>query len=54
MHDENTYKKEREKEAGEFEDKEVYITGAYRKQIEERNQFREEIEKDDALDSKCI
>ncbi|KAI1732526.1 coiled-coil domain-containing protein 55 domain-containing protein [Ditylenchus destructor] len=51
LHDENTYKKERAKEAGEFEDKEVYVTGAYRKQIEERNQFREEIEKDDALDS---
>uniref|UniRef100_A0A915E5Z5 Nuclear speckle splicing regulatory protein 1 N-terminal domain-containing protein n=1 Tax=Ditylenchus dipsaci TaxID=166011 RepID=A0A915E5Z5_9BILA len=51
LHDENTYKKEREKEAGEFEDKEIYVTGAYKKQIEERNKFREEIEQSDAMDA---
>ena len=48
--DERTYKKEREAEGAAFDDKEVFITGAYRQQIEERNKFREEQEKQDAID----
>ncbi|KAL7070132.1 hypothetical protein ACQ4LE_010360 [Meloidogyne hapla] len=50
LHDERTYKKEREKEAGEFDDKEVFITGEYRKQIEERESFRKELEQLDKMD----
>uniref|UniRef100_A0A914MUL2 Nuclear speckle splicing regulatory protein 1 N-terminal domain-containing protein n=1 Tax=Meloidogyne incognita TaxID=6306 RepID=A0A914MUL2_MELIC len=50
LHDERTYKKEREKEAGEFDDKEVFITGEYRKQIEERESFRKELEELDKMD----
>ncbi|ULU02689.1 hypothetical protein L3Y34_002344 [Caenorhabditis briggsae] len=34
--------KEREKEAGEFDDKEVFVTGAYRKQQEEVKKYREQ------------
>jgi hypothetical protein len=52
IHDEHTYKKDREKEAGEFEDKETFITGAYRQQIEERNKFREELEERDKFDGR--
>lgn len=37
-------------EAGKFDEKEVYVTGAYRKQIEERDKFRKEIEEEDALE----
>jgi hypothetical protein len=54
LHDEHTYKKEREQEAGEFDDKEVFVTGAYRKQIEERNKFREELEESDRMDGERI
>lgn len=50
LHDERTYRKEREQEAGEFEDKEVFITGEYRKQIEEREKFRKELELSDKMD----
>ncbi|KAL3081320.1 hypothetical protein niasHT_039797 [Heterodera trifolii] len=48
--EENTYKKEREKEAGQFEDEEVFVTGAYRQQIEEREQHKTEMEREEALE----
>lgn len=51
IHDDHVYKKEREKEQGEFADKDVFITEAYRKKIEERNKFRQEVEREDAIDS---
>ena len=54
LHDERTYKKEREQEAGDFDDSEVFITGAYRKQIEERNQFRVVLEQQDKMDGWLI
>jgi hypothetical protein len=50
LHDERTYKKEREEEAGQFDDKEVFISGAYRQQIEDRNKFRIELEQQDRMD----
>lgn len=52
IHDEHTYQKERLAEADAFADKEVYITEAYREQIEERNKFRKDLEKKDAMDGK--
>lgn len=50
VHDENVYKKERETEAGAFDDKEAFITEAYKKKIAERNEFRKKVEMEDALD----
>uniref|UniRef100_A0A914DRS2 Nuclear speckle splicing regulatory protein 1 N-terminal domain-containing protein n=1 Tax=Acrobeloides nanus TaxID=290746 RepID=A0A914DRS2_9BILA len=49
--EERKFKKERASEGTEFDDKEAFVTGAYKKQIEERNKFREEIEKQDYIDS---
>ncbi|GMT18726.1 hypothetical protein PFISCL1PPCAC_10023, partial [Pristionchus fissidentatus] len=40
--EERQQKKERETEAGMFDDKEVFVTGAYRKQMEEVEKLREE------------
>uniref|UniRef100_A0A914GZR5 Nuclear speckle splicing regulatory protein 1 N-terminal domain-containing protein n=1 Tax=Globodera rostochiensis TaxID=31243 RepID=A0A914GZR5_GLORO len=51
--DENTYKKEREREAGQFDDDEVFVTGAYRQQIEEREQHKVEMEREEALEKMC-
>ncbi|VDK50924.1 unnamed protein product [Anisakis simplex] len=42
--------KEREAENGEFEDKEVFVTGAYRKQMEEMQKFREQEAVENRLD----
>lgn len=50
IHDENVYKKERVNEAGAFDDKEAFITESYRKKIAEREEFRQKIEREDALD----
>jgi coiled-coil domain-containing protein 55 len=48
--EERKFKKERASEGTEFDDKEAFVTGAYKQQIEERNKFREEIEKQDYID----
>ncbi|VDM49621.1 unnamed protein product, partial [Toxocara canis] len=42
--------KEREAEGGEFDDKEVFVTGAYRKQMEEMQKFREQEAVENRLD----
>lgn len=50
IHDEHVYKKDRENEGDIFKDKEAFVTESYKKQIAERNAFREKIEREDALD----
>uniref|UniRef100_A0A915ASM8 Nuclear speckle splicing regulatory protein 1 N-terminal domain-containing protein n=1 Tax=Parascaris univalens TaxID=6257 RepID=A0A915ASM8_PARUN len=42
--------KEREAEAGTFDDKEVFVTGAYRKQMEEMQKFRDQEAIENRLD----
>lgn len=43
--------REREEEAGQFADKEVFVTGAYRKQMEEVEVHKEAIARRDAIDA---
>ncbi|CAD5226355.1 unnamed protein product [Bursaphelenchus okinawaensis] len=42
--EEKKQERERAEEGDEFEDKEVFVTGEYRKQIEEKEKFRKELE----------
>lgn len=48
--EERKFRKERAQEGGVFDDKEAFVTGAYKKQIEERTQFKEELDKQDYMD----
>jgi hypothetical protein len=50
LRDERKQDKERVTEGDEFKGKEVFVTGAYRKQLEETVKFREELEKTDRID----
>uniref|UniRef100_A0A914Y8D7 Nuclear speckle splicing regulatory protein 1 N-terminal domain-containing protein n=1 Tax=Panagrolaimus superbus TaxID=310955 RepID=A0A914Y8D7_9BILA len=52
MVDERIQAKEREAEGEEFKDKEAFVTGAYKKQIEEREKIRKELEEQDRMDSR--
>lgn len=44
--------KEREKEGGEFDDTETFITGTYRKRMEELQAYKEEQRKKEVLECK--
>lgn len=46
--------REREEEGGQFDDKEVFVTGAYRKQIEEKEKIRKEIEEEERINGKSF
>jgi coiled-coil domain-containing protein 55 len=50
LRDERKQEKERMTEGDEFKDKDVFVTGAYRKQLEETVQFRKELEEKDRID----
>uniref|UniRef100_A0AC34FAW2 Nuclear speckle splicing regulatory protein 1 N-terminal domain-containing protein n=1 Tax=Panagrolaimus sp. ES5 TaxID=591445 RepID=A0AC34FAW2_9BILA len=52
MVDERKQAKEREAEGEEFKDKDAFVTGAYKKQIEERERIRRELEEQDRMDDR--
>uniref|UniRef100_A0AC35GPL9 Nuclear speckle splicing regulatory protein 1 N-terminal domain-containing protein n=1 Tax=Panagrolaimus sp. PS1159 TaxID=55785 RepID=A0AC35GPL9_9BILA len=52
MVDERKQAKEREAEGEEFKDKDAFVTGAYKKQIEERERIRKELEEQDRMDER--
>jgi coiled-coil domain-containing protein 55 len=52
MVDERKQAKEREAEGDEFIDKEAFVTGAYKQQIEERERIRKELEEQDRMDNR--
>lgn len=52
MHEERSAVKERHAEAGQFEDKEEFVTGAYREKLEEARKRQEEIDREERIDGK--
>lgn len=50
LRDERKQEKEREAEGDEFKGKDVFITSAYREQLEETVKFRKELEESDRID----
>lgn len=50
LRDERKQDKERKAESDEFKDKDVFVTSAYRKQLEETVKFRKELEESDKID----
>jgi hypothetical protein len=54
LRDERKQAKERKAEGEEFKDKDVFVTSAYRKQLEETVKFRKELEDSDKIDGKPL
>ncbi len=52
LRDERTEEKRRKEEGGAFDDKEVFVTGAYREKVEEVKRYKEELAKQDATDGR--
>jgi coiled-coil domain-containing protein 55 len=50
LRDERKQEKERITEGDEFKDKDIFVTSAYRKQLEETVKFREQLEETDRID----
>lgn len=50
LRDERKQDKERIAEGDEFKGKEVFVTSAYRQQLEETVKFRDELDKSDRID----
>ena len=47
---ERKVQREMESEGGDFEDKDTFVTSAYRKKLEERRKMEEELLKEDAIE----
>lgn len=52
MVEERKQAKEREAEGEQFKDKDTFVTGAYRKQLEEKDKIMKELEEEERMDSK--
>lgn len=51
---ERKIQKEREKEGHEFDDKEVFVTGAYKKKMQELQEQEEKERREAAMEGKCV